>query len=151
MDTFIWELAEYLTIDTGKNVLIALKFTRAMLLGRLFILNKLLDFHNQDVNRNFTPNQWLLMQLLPTQITGREDFWVFISRVFRKLKQEDQDKLINTFIAKFETLIPITQRAERLPIVIDEAQTTISLYKDQFSLSQSDQLRPFFAIFKCNH
>src|SRR3954447_9790855 len=69
MDISISDLGQYLTVnDPDKNTLIALRFTRAMLLGRLFILNKLLDFHNQDANRNFTPKQWLLMQLLPTRI-----------------------------------------------------------------------------------
>ncbi len=144
MDISISELGQYLTVnDPDKNTLIALRFTRAMLLGRLFILNKLLDFHNQDVNRNFTPKQWLLMQLLPTRITGREDFWTTISRVFRELKQEDQDELINTFTAKFETL---TSQV-KLPIVIDESQVAINTHKELYSTTQTEgQLRPFFSI-----
>ena len=88
MDISISDLGQYLTVnDPDKNTLIALRFTRAMLLGRLFILNKLLDSHNQDSNRNFTPKQWLLMQLLPIQISGK-DFWIGISRVFRELGLE---------------------------------------------------------------
>jgi hypothetical protein len=134
MDFSISDLGQYLTAnDPEKNTLIALRFTRAILLGRLFILNKLLDFLNQDVNRNFTPNQWLLMQLLPTRISG-QDFWISISRVFRELKQEDQDKLINTFIAKFETLT----LQKKLPIVVDESQIAINKYKELFSTTQND-------------
>jgi hypothetical protein len=144
MDISIRDLGQYLTANYPvKNTLIALKFTRAMLLGRLFILNKLLDFYNQDVNRNFTPKQWLLMQLLPTRITELEDFWTTISRIFRKLKLEDQDELINTFTAKFKTLTS----QEKLPIVIDESQIAINTYKEIFSSPQTEgQLRPFFSI-----
>ncbi|RGB36940.1 hypothetical protein C1646_757533, partial [Rhizophagus diaphanus] len=144
MDISISDLGQYLTVnDPDKNTLIALRFTRAMLLGRLFILNKLLDFHNQDVNRNFTPKQWLLMQLLPTRITEIEDFWTTISYVFRELKQEDQYKLINTLTANFNTLTS----QEKLPIVIDESQVAIDTYKEHFSTTQTEgQLRPFFSI-----
>src|SRR5437764_14684483 len=125
MDVAIDELGQYLTAnDPEKNTIYALKFTRAILLGRLFILNKLLDFHNQGYNRSFTPKQWLLMQLLPIQISG-EDFWIVISRVFRELKQEDQDKLINTFVKKFKTLTS----QQKLPIVIDESQLAINKHE----------------------
>ena len=81
MDASTQELKEYLTNDPDMNTLNAFQFTHAILLGRLFILNKLLNFHNH----NFTLKKWLLMQLLPTQITG-DDFWVQISCVFRGLE-----------------------------------------------------------------
>src|SRR5438034_2516804 len=83
------------------------------------------------------------MQLLPIQIS-EEDFWIGISRVFRELRQEDQDELINTFIKKFQTLIP---KQEKLPIVIDESQVAITKHEKCFSTTQNDgQLRPFFSI-----
>ncbi|CAG8474067.1 7135_t:CDS:10 [Funneliformis mosseae] len=96
MDISITDLGEYLTAnDPEKNTRTALKFTRAMLLGRLFI-------HKQ---RNFTPKNWLILQLLPRKFDGN-DFWVTISRVFRQLSSEDQDVLVVEFIKKFKTLIP---------------------------------------------
>jgi hypothetical protein len=140
MDTSKNELKQYLTDDPEENDRCALKFTRAILLARLFILSKVLRHKS-----NITPRQWLLMQLLPMQIT-KEDFWVPISRVFRGLQEEVQDELISEFINNLQPLIPIPQQAERLPIVIDEAQTAIGLYKDRFSATQPGQLRPFFAI-----
>ncbi|CAB4412115.1 unnamed protein product [Rhizophagus irregularis] len=94
-------------------------------------------------NRNFTPKQWLLMQLLPIQISG-EDFWIGISRIFRELRLEDQDGLINTFVKKFQTLIP---KQEKLPIVIDESQVAINKHEKHFSTTIANgPLRPFFAI-----
>ena len=140
MDKSKDELKKYLTDDPEENERCALKFTRAILLSRLFILSKVLRHKS-----NITPRHWLLIQLLPIQVT-KEDFWVPISRVFRGLEEEVQDELISEFINNLQPLIPIPQQAERLPIVIDEAQTAISLYKDRFSSSQPGQLRPFFAI-----
>ncbi|GBB90669.1 hypothetical protein RclHR1_01770017 [Rhizophagus clarus] len=139
IDVSISELVQYLTNDPEKNTIIALRFTRAILLGRLFILSKLLE-SNQGCNRNFTPKQWLLMQLLPRQISG-EDFWVPISRVFRGLSQEDQDELISKFIKEFQT------EQEKLPIAIDESQLAITKHEARFSRTLiNGPLRPFFAI-----
>ena len=135
MDISISDLGQYLTVnDPDKNTLIALRFTRAILLSRLFILSKVLCHKS-----NITPRHWLLIQLLPMQV-NREDFWVPISRVFRGLEEEVQNELISEFINNLQPLIPIPHQAERLPIVIDEAQTAISLYKDRFSSSQPGQL-----------
>src|SRR5205823_4563153 len=125
------DLDEYLTVNNPeKNSIWALKFTRAIFLGRLFILNKLLESHNC----NFTPKQWLLMQLLPRQIGGK-DFWIGIARVFRGLNHDDQDALIDTFIVKFQTLIP---NQEKLPIVIDESQVAINKHEKCFSSTLTD-------------
>src|ERR1043166_2836349 len=69
-----------------ENSNIALIYTRAILLSRLFILTKLLEFHSSN-STNFTPKQWLLMQLLPLQIHD-EDFWISIASDFRNLDPE---------------------------------------------------------------
>ncbi|CAG8465308.1 16601_t:CDS:2 [Rhizophagus irregularis] len=47
---------------------------------------------------------------------------------------EVQDKLVSTFIKKFETLIP---QQKKLPIMIDESQVAINLYKEHFSTTQT--------------
>ncbi|CAG8810590.1 31047_t:CDS:2, partial [Racocetra persica] len=109
LDIAINELENYLTINHEKNTRVALRFTRAMILGRLFILNKLLEIHS-----NFTPKQWLLMQLLPCT----NQFWISISYIFRNLKEEDQNILITDFTEKFKNLI---HTQEHLPIAIDES------------------------------
>ncbi|GES79877.1 hypothetical protein GLOIN_2v1558481 [Rhizophagus clarus] len=113
LDASISELGQYLTNDPEKNSLTALRFTRAILLGQLFILNKLLEGYD----RNFTPKKWLLMQLLPKQIGGK-DFWVSISRVFRTLP----------------------------PVAIDESQVAITKHIACFPSSLNRTLRPFFSI-----
>ena len=82
-----------------ENSNIALIYTRAMLLSRLFILTKLLEFHRSSNSTNFTPKQWLLMQLLPLQIHD-EDFWISIARDFRNLDPLYQDELVTEFIKR---------------------------------------------------
>ncbi|GBC03806.1 hypothetical protein RclHR1_05330005 [Rhizophagus clarus] len=60
--------------EPHKNSNIALRYTCAMLLDRLFILTKLLEFHRDNNFIKFTPKQWLLMQLFPLQIYDKDDF-----------------------------------------------------------------------------
>ncbi|CAI2173653.1 13446_t:CDS:2 [Funneliformis geosporum] len=76
----ILDLNQYFTNDPENNTVMAPKFIRAILIARLFILTNLLEFHknHESHDRNFTPKQWLLMQLLPIQISG-ENFWIQFS------------------------------------------------------------------------
>ncbi|PKY18769.1 hypothetical protein RhiirB3_523013 [Rhizophagus irregularis] len=51
-------------------------------------------FHNQDYYRNFTPKQWLLMQLSPRKISG-EDFWVPIHQKKLPIMIDESQVAIN--------------------------------------------------------
>ncbi|PKY57496.1 hypothetical protein RhiirA4_478598, partial [Rhizophagus irregularis] len=104
-----------------ENSNIALIYTRAMLLSRLFILTKLLEFHRSNNSTNFTPMQWLLMQLLQLQIHD-EDFWISIASDFYNLDPLCQDELVTEFIKKFQSFVP---DQKQLPIAIDESQSAI--------------------------
>jgi hypothetical protein len=122
---------------------IALRYTRAMLLGRLFILTKLLEFHRDSNFINFTPKQWLLMQLLPLQIDEKDDFWSYVSHDFRNLDPEYHNKLVASFFTKFKSFVP---EQEQLPIAIDESQSAIEKYEKMFPSTNGKKLRPFFVI-----
>ncbi|GBC03588.1 hypothetical protein RclHR1_00520040 [Rhizophagus clarus] len=127
-----------------ENSNIALRYTRAMLLGRLFILTKLLEFHRNNNFINFTPKQWLLMQLFPLQIYEKDDFWCYVARDFRNLDPERHNELVATFVTKFKSFVP---KQARLPIAIDESQSAIEKYKNMFlPTNPNNQTRPFFVI-----
>ncbi|CAI2176756.1 2517_t:CDS:2 [Funneliformis geosporum] len=144
MDKTIEDLGFKLVPNKSQeNINIALMYTRAMLLSRLFILTKLLEFHTSSNSTNFTPKQWLLMQLLPLQIHD-EDFWISIASDFRNLDPLCQDKLVTEFIKKFQNFVP---EQKQLPIAIDESQSAIEKYEKMFpSTNSGNQLRPFFVI-----
>jgi hypothetical protein len=125
------------------NYNLAIRYTRAMLLGRLFILTKLLEFHRNNNLKNFTPKQWLLMQLLPLQIYNN-DFWVSIAHDFRNLDPLYHDNLVTRFMENFRNIVP---GQAQLPIAIDESQSAISKFEKMFPpTNPGDDLRPFFVV-----
>ncbi|GBC05560.1 hypothetical protein RclHR1_00630007 [Rhizophagus clarus] len=70
--------------EPQENNNIALRYTRAILLSRLFILTKLLEFHIDNKFINITPNN----QLLSLQIYDKDDFWCCITCDFCNLDPE---------------------------------------------------------------
>ena len=122
----------------------ALTMTRAVLVGRLFVLHKLLELRND----NFTPKTWLLMQNIPKySLNGREDLWLTMSKVFQSARNSDLASYIGKLVSDILKITDThTQKQKRLPIVIDEIQEAVDMLKDTFSAKTSEYRRSLVAI-----
>ncbi len=142
LDTAIFKMGRgFKEDDPRANTAIALKYIRCALAARLFILSKLLKKAKAQ-GQFLEPRKWLLLQLLPSNIGIGYDFWVELSNVF----YDDTYEGIENFIKhQFQKMEKLTNQ-KQIPVIFDETQNAIEVYKDKFHSSDYNTRRPLYTI-----
>ncbi|KAJ3376888.1 hypothetical protein HDU92_008905 [Lobulomyces angularis] len=114
--------------DVYENQEYLAHLVKCLVAARLYMFKKIYE------SVKITKETWLFIQLFPKRYSNTDEFFETIIQIFRHLKSQDLEAMLNGLIEYFKKV------SGNIPIFLDEAQALIDTEFDKFP-SNSDALK----------